>query len=417
MAIPSSGQTISFGALRTEFVGGNSALPIGALYRGGNNILAKNARNPGVNDAAPVPTSGALDMSDYYGTAKSFSFTYSSNATDQNASALFGSNDYELDYPKRIVVPSSVTLGTNNTSEYALEIDADGDGTITITNNGNIIGAGGAGGAAGSAGAAGGNGAAGGDAMKASVACVVINNGSLLAGGGGVAGGGGGGAGGALQQQSQGTGQENPGFGSNSFAWFKVNAQDGQSNTILGASFSSAQGSRAKYNSNPTLVALPFNATSYTQGNNTFIRGNQVSSGAAGQGMEGQNFGQKLGFNISRQFPQSQQTQVAGHAGAAGGAGGLGRGHNNLPGGDAGADGADGTTGQAGNGGNGGNGAAGGAYGTAGTASQAGQAGTNSTANGSAGGAAGSVGAAGNKIEGFSNVTYTNNGTEAGGTE
>ena len=75
MAIPSSGQSLSFSALRTEFVGGSSAVSLSDLYRGGNNILAKHPTNPGVNDAAPVPTSGALDVSDYYGTAKSFSFT------------------------------------------------------------------------------------------------------------------------------------------------------------------------------------------------------------------------------------------------------------------------------------------------------------------------------------------------------
>ena len=60
MAIPSSGQSLSFSSLRTEFVGGSSALPIGALYRGGSNIAAKHPSNPAVNDAADVPTSGAL---------------------------------------------------------------------------------------------------------------------------------------------------------------------------------------------------------------------------------------------------------------------------------------------------------------------------------------------------------------------
>ena len=41
MAIPSSGQSLSFSALRTEFVGGSSAISLGDLYRGGCNILKK----------------------------------------------------------------------------------------------------------------------------------------------------------------------------------------------------------------------------------------------------------------------------------------------------------------------------------------------------------------------------------------
>ena len=46
------------------------------------------------------------------------------SATDQNASTLFG-DDYDVNYPKNIVIPSDITLGTNNTSEYALEIDGE----------------------------------------------------------------------------------------------------------------------------------------------------------------------------------------------------------------------------------------------------------------------------------------------------
>ena len=155
MTIPSSGQSLSFSALRTEFVGGSSAISLGDLYRGGSNIRAKHPSNPAVNDAANVPESGALDVSDFYDQGKGFTFTYSSGATDQNLSDLFGSTDYGIDYPKNVVIPSGVTLGTNNTSEYALEADSGGAGTITITNNGSIIGAGGAGGSAGPGGAGG----------------------------------------------------------------------------------------------------------------------------------------------------------------------------------------------------------------------------------------------------------------------
>lgn len=409
MAIPSSGQSLSLSALRTEFVGGSSAISLGDLYRGGSNILKKASDNQATNLAASVATSGAIDVSDYYDQAKGFTFTYTTaglgatSATDQDASTLFG-DDYDVNYPKNIVIPSDVTLGTNNTAEYALEIDSGGVGTITVTNNGNIIGAGGAGGTAGSAnGGAGGSGSAGGDAIKASVPVTIVNNGSILAGGGGGAAGGGGGQGGALQQQQQTTGQEGPTihypFFQN-YYWYRAYTQSDGPIVGAAARWAPAGGQ---------FPVSPLSASSVTQGQYTYHIGAYVGAN------QFNTFNRY--YQIRRTFPQQQQTQVAGHNGGAGGAGGLGRGFNNQPGADAGASGSSGSTGQAGDGGAGGNGGAGGGYGQAGVASQAGATGTNSSTNGSAGGGAGSVGAAGNYIEGFSNVTLTNNGTVAGGTE
>ena len=62
MAIPSSGQSLSFSALRTEFVGGSSAISLGDLYRGGSNILKKAGDNQATNLAASVATSGAIAL-------------------------------------------------------------------------------------------------------------------------------------------------------------------------------------------------------------------------------------------------------------------------------------------------------------------------------------------------------------------
>lgn len=415
MAIPSSGQSVSFSALRTEFVGGSSSIGLGDLYRGGSNILKKASDNQATNLAASVATSGTLAASDFYDQAKGFTFTYSTtflsgaSGTDQNVSTLFG-DDYDVSYPKNVVIPSGITLGSNNTAEYGLEVDSGGVGTITITNNGNIIGAGGAGGSAGAAGSsgaggAGGNGAAGGDAVKAAVACTIINNGSILAGGGGGAAGGGGGLGGNLSQQQQTTGQQGPlysqsGYASSQYYWY-----------ILSQSSSSAyQSAGASWEGNGYPM-VPAYGTSVTSGQYTYYR----SSYYGAMSFAPTNFFRY--YYVYRQFPQQQQTQVSGHSGAAGGAGGLGRGFNNQPAGDSGGSGGSGTTGDAGNGGNGGNGGDGGGYGQAGSSGQAGQAGTNSSTDGSAAGSAGSAGAAGNYIEGFSNVTLTNNGTVAGGTE
>ncbi len=171
MAIAATG-AVSFSDLRSEFVGGSSAISYSDLYRGGSSIRSKAANNTGVNLAASVPTSGTINMTNFRSQAKGFRFTFSSTATDQDASALFGS-DYGVNYPKEIVINSGVELGATSTSEEALEIDTGGLGTITVTNNGTLTGAGGA------------AGAAGGDAFEAAVNCTFVNNGTIRAGGGG----------------------------------------------------------------------------------------------------------------------------------------------------------------------------------------------------------------------------------------
>ena len=46
MTIGESGQSLAFSALRTEFVGGSSAISLSDLYRGGSNIRTKHPGNP-----------------------------------------------------------------------------------------------------------------------------------------------------------------------------------------------------------------------------------------------------------------------------------------------------------------------------------------------------------------------------------
>ena len=122
---------------------------------------------------------------------------------------------------------------------------------------------------------------------------------------------------------------------------------------------------------------MSYNATSKTIGQYTYHRGSQRDSGPIfiPGGESPQSVGSFNVYEIRRTFPQSQQQQTQ----TAGGNGG--------------------------------------GYGQAGSAGGAGQTGASSTTSGSSGGSAGSVGASGNYIEGLSNVTFTNNGTVAGGTE
>ena len=170
MALSASG-AISADDIRTEY-GLSGAVSFADLYRGGFYVRQKAANNLADNLASSVPTSGALEFDDFRGTAKGFKYTFTTGATDQDASALFGT-DYGVNYPKEIVINSGVELGATSTSQEALEIDSGGSGTITITNNGTLSGAGGA------------VGADGGDAFEAAVNCIFINNGTVRAGGGG----------------------------------------------------------------------------------------------------------------------------------------------------------------------------------------------------------------------------------------
>jgi len=392
MAIPSSGQSLSFSSLRTEFVGGSSAISLGDLYRGGSNIRKKAANNPATNLAASVATSGAIDTSDYYSSAKGFSFTYATGSiTESNLSDQFG-DDYGVDYPKSVTIPANTTLGADDIAEYGLEVDSGGDGTITITNNGTIVGCGGAGGSAGSAnGGNGSAGGAGGDAVKIASTATIINNGSIFAGGGGGGGAGGGGLGGTLQQQQQTTGQQGPQYRQlqPGYYWGKYTSSwEILWNWTSPAGYVPSGGT-------PTAT------TSITSGQYTYYRGSHRGG---------------VYYEVYRQFPQQSQSQTAGHNGGAGGAGGLGRGFNNLPAGDSGASGSAGATGSAGDGGAGGTGGTGADYGASGASGASGATGTSSTTSGSAGGSAGAGGAAGLAVEkaGGVSLTFTNNGTVQG---
>lgn len=186
--MPIGSTNVSFSDLRTEYIGGNNnSVSFSDLYRSGSNILDPTVAGL-TNAAASVPTSGVISLDDFKDTARAFRKTYSSNATNQDASTVFGS-DYAVDYPKQIIINSGVELGATSTSNEALQINTGISGSISVTNNGTITGAGGA------------AGANGGDAFEANVACTLVNNGTIRSGGGG----GGAGGNGSVQTTSSNT--------------------------------------------------------------------------------------------------------------------------------------------------------------------------------------------------------------------
>ena len=398
MAIAATG-AVSMSDLRTEFVGGSAAISFSDLYRGGSNIRANAANNSSTNLAASVPTSGAINYTDFRSTAKGFRKTYTATATNQNASSVFG-DDYSVNYPKEIVINSGVELGATGTGEEALQIDSGLSGTMTITNNGTLSGAGGSA-----------NGGAGGDAFEANVACTLINNGTIRAGGGGggqggSGGGGGNGGQGRTSSTSWGSWSGYSGFYDYNTIWlvdngnsrlrlrwsgtFVLTQNGGDYQTATQKTVGNAQYQRGSLWESPGsyYIRRRLQTTSYTYYNG----GSGGGGGAGGAGGRGQ------GYNHGKQNGSS------GSGGSGGSAGGT----------NAGSGGTGGTGGTGGNGGTYGNGGGNGASGATGNSGGNGNYSNGSGGSGGSGGSSG--GAAGKYIRGLSNVTFTNNGTVQGGT-
>ena len=438
------------------------------FYLGGSLVRANAGNNSATNMSAGVPTSGTISFNDFYSKERAFRKTYSSTATNQSADSVFG-DDFEVDYPKQIVIDSSQTVGSTSTSNAALTIESNGVGSITVTNNGSIEGAGGA------------AGAAGGNALQVdgSVAVTLVNNGTIKAGGGGGGAGGAGGKGVFTANATFSSLVDQGGGGSstpqnNSPSWFTTyggsgNDLDGRgvvadrqwggiggqfnrginpsafSLTSLGGAGTGVGGSCA--NRGPIYFSAQTNTTGvynvvasisslYGSGygtptisisTSTSSAGTQVSnSGTAGitantttyftifgttahQGTTAPNFYYNtLSGTVSG-------TCLATQAGGSGGAGGVGQGYNQSA--------ASGSSGGSGsnNSGAGGTGGAGGAFGASGSTGSTGSNGSGSSVsfpataptNGSSGS---SGGASGKSIQGVSNVTSSGSGSLTGGT-
>tara|TARA_R110000764_G_scaffold117211_1_gene204272 strand:+ start:1288 stop:2145 length:858 start_codon:yes stop_codon:yes gene_type:complete len=119
-------------------------------------------------------------------------YTFSAGEhTDVDIDTLAGIDKY---YNVRVVIPSNATLVASSTNAYALKTGSGYSGTLTIVNNGSILGRGGNGGGGGSGysynevhGPS--NGTAGGYAMYVESPFTLNNTGTLAGGGGGGSGG------------------------------------------------------------------------------------------------------------------------------------------------------------------------------------------------------------------------------------
>lgn len=367
MPIKSSPAPLAISEIVTEFgddAGGSDSLS--EYYKGGANV----------NDVATnsnIPTSGAIDIGDFYGAGNAVSVAASAG-TNIDVAPLFGSPDtFTNAVSKILTIAAPIQIVGNN---VALTVPSSMAGTLDIQNAGNIIGSRGNGGNAGGAAAAGSAGGAGGAAISVQKAGVTITNSGTISGGGG---GGGGGAGGANSSSTNTTN-----FGAANYS----NSRGWRHNFGPHGSGGGATGFYDGVNFGPS-------------GTNNTTQISQTSGGGSGTMNRGNlhnNAGQPAGSH-SKQWNVgggSYQT-VSNVSGGAGGGGGNGYGYQG-----------DNTTvvnaesGASGSSPGGANGGAGGGAGAAGTA------GSNSpAANGGAGGAGG------NSVTSPGSVNYTvsNSGT------
>ena len=184
MAIQGSG-AISFSDIQTEF-GGSNPISMSEYYAGGANVPS---------GTGSVPTSGAINLTIFYGTSNRVSITLTLTGNNlrynifNNRGGTYSAGNTDV----TLVNNGNIYSGT---ATAALDTGTGwtaGD-TITIDNNSNIIGHGGNGGAGGGGTntvQAGGAGGAGSTAIQLRFNTTINNSGGIISGGSGGGGGGG----------------------------------------------------------------------------------------------------------------------------------------------------------------------------------------------------------------------------------
>jgi hypothetical protein len=192
MALPASGQ-LSISNIATEF-GDTQPNSMSEYYRGGS-LVPNSAGN------SAVPTSGAIAISNFYNAANraQLAFTIATNTQNYDLFAQASTSPSYSAGNTDITLTVNYGVSVGGTSTYALTVPSAftaGD-TISITNNGTIIGKGGNGGSGGIANLSstrtpGSPGLVGLNALQVVYPTTITNNGVLAGGGGGGGGSGGG---------------------------------------------------------------------------------------------------------------------------------------------------------------------------------------------------------------------------------
>ena len=186
MAIPGPGPAISIQTIVNEF-GGTAPHSLNEYYRGGGLV-------PNTPTNAAIPTSGTIAIGNFYGAANRaiVNLTIGGNTQNydvyDNRSPSYVAGNTDL----TVTVNPGVVVGSVSTGAYAMLVPSafnPGD-TVTIINNGTIVGTGGVGGRGGNSGAPGtatpglpGDG--GGNALFVNRPTTITNNGTVGGGGGG----------------------------------------------------------------------------------------------------------------------------------------------------------------------------------------------------------------------------------------
>lgn len=192
MALPSSG-TLRISDIATEF-GDTAPNSMSEFYRGGGKV-PDSAGNSG------VPASGQIGIGNFYNAANRAAIALNIAADTQNydvytqasANPSYSAGTSDI----TVTISPGVAVGSSSTGSYALLVPSSFNpaDSVTIVNNGTIIGRGGNGGrGSGGPAAPGGAGGTGGNAVYVNFPTTITNNGTLAGAGGG---GGGGGSGGA----------------------------------------------------------------------------------------------------------------------------------------------------------------------------------------------------------------------------
>jgi len=174
-------------------LGGNATS--GGLNQSINIELGQSATAQTSLNAANVRTllavpSGTISLSNAYGKSNVFVLTISSNQTNVNLRSLAVSSGWDQSLKVVATINGGVYVSSNSTGTPALTVNGSFPGGVELTNNGFIVGMGGAGGN-GTIGN-GQPGSAGGLALSVSSAITINNASGTVAGGGGGGGGGGG---------------------------------------------------------------------------------------------------------------------------------------------------------------------------------------------------------------------------------